>query len=329
MAKINYCELTSERINDFVTTFTAEPLSRGFAITLGTALRRTLLSSITSCAPFAVKINKVEHEFQVIEGVEEDVVTILQNLTNIRFTYNEELFKDDSIVKISFSTKKQGAIYAGDITYPSGLKIVNPDQEIAHLSNGFDFEFEMYLRGGRGFVDFEENKTVIQNYGPRLESKIKDGQFLAVDSDFSPVKKVQIKTEELNSESLLVQEKLFLRIETDGTKEAKQALYEASQILIGHLQIIGNIDKLQEINIFKEEKIEKVVDEKTLVPIEKLDLTIRSLNALHRAGYKTVEDLLKLTEEELSNIKNLGKKSVEDILKKIGSWKEIYEKGDE
>ncbi|MGX9340777.1 DNA-directed RNA polymerase subunit alpha [Mycoplasma sp. 128] len=329
MAKMNYSELNSERVDEFSSTFSLKPLSRGFANTLGTALRRTLLSSITSCAPFAIKINKVEHEFSTIDGIREDVVTLLQNLTKIRFTYNEELFNKNQIVKVSFRSNKIGEVYARDIEFPSGLEIVNKDCYIADIQKDGDLEFDMFLRAGRGFVDFEDNKAYIQTLEQRLDSKIKSGQYLAVDSDFSPVKKISFQTIELNSSSALVEEELLMRVETDGTVEAREALSQASKILIAHLQVIGNVQNIEQIDLFEDEKIEKPVDDKLILPIEKLDLTIRSVNALHRAGYNTIDDLVKLSEDELGNIKNLGKKSVDDIIKKIQMWKESTNKGDE
>ncbi|QJG67122.1 DNA-directed RNA polymerase subunit alpha [Mycoplasma phocoenae] len=329
MAKINYSELTSEKINDFISTFSLKPLSRGYANTLGTALRRTLLSSITSCASFAVKINGVNHEFDILKGVREDIVELLGNIRQIRFIYNEELFEaPGSFVKIYFHTNKDGLITAGDIDFPSGLEIINPDLEIAHLFEG-ELEFELYIRAGRGFIDFEDNKRIIREYENRFESKIKSGQVLAIDSDFSPIKKISYEVEELNSASLVIEEELKLRIETDGTVTAKDALSHASQILIAHFQVIGNIENIEEINLFDSVKIEKENNEMRSMDIEKLELSVRSINALHRAGYRKVEDLLSLTEEEFSNIKNLGKKSVDDIMNKILLFKENLNKGEE
>ncbi|PZW01633.1 DNA-directed RNA polymerase subunit alpha [Metamycoplasma auris] len=318
--KIIYKELITEKVNDFNTTFIIEPLARGYANTMGTVLRRTLLSSITSVAPFAIKINNVEHEFQTIDGLKEDVITLVRNIRNIRFVYNEEFFAKDNLAKISFRSNKEGEIYAYDITNTSGLEIVNKDQYIANIAENGSLEFDLFLRQGKGFIDFEENKNVISQYGPRLESDIKSGQFLAIDSDFSPIKKCAISFEELNSSSKLIEERLKIKIETDGTILAKEAIEQAAKIIVAHFQIIGNINVLETLELFEDSKEKKEKDIKTSIPIDKLNLTIRSLNALKRAKYNTVEEIIKLSDEDLSNIKNLGKKSIEDIIQKRDEW---------
>ncbi|AZZ65568.1 DNA-directed RNA polymerase subunit alpha [Metamycoplasma phocicerebrale] len=320
--KITYKELIAEKVNDFNTTFVIEPLARGYSSTMGTVLRRTLLSSITSVAPFAIKINNVEHEFQTIDGLKEDAITLVRNIRNIRFVYEPAIFENNNLAKVSFKTNKEGEVYASDITNLSGLEIVNKDQYIANIAKGGSLEFDLFLRTGRGFVDFEENKKVISEYGPRLESSIAKGQFLAMDSDFSPIKKCAIFSEELNSSSKLIEERLKIKIETDGTLEAKDALEQAAKIIVAHFQIIGNIDALETIKLFDDNKDKQQKDIKASISIEKLGLTIRSLNALKRAKYNTVDELMKLTDEDLSNIKNLGKKSIEDIIQKRNEWLE-------
>ncbi|PYF43027.1 DNA-directed RNA polymerase subunit alpha [Metamycoplasma alkalescens] len=320
--KIIYKELIAEKINDFNTTFIIEPLARGYANTMGTVLRRTLLSSITSIAPFAIKINNVEHEFQTIDGLKEDAITLVRNIRNIRFVYNEELFLENNLAKVSFKSNKEGEIYAYDIPLNSGLEIVNKDQYIATIAKGGSLEFDLFLRQGKGFIDFEENKNVIGQYGPRLESTIKNGQFLAIDSDFSPIKKCEISFEELNSSSKLIEERLKIKIETDGTLQAKDAIEQAAKIIVAHFQIIGNINALETLELFEDNKEKKEKDIKASISIDKLNLTIRSLNALKRAKYNTVEEIIKLSDEDLSNIKNLGKKSIEDIIQKRNEWLE-------
>lgn len=320
--KITYKELLAEKINDFETTFVIEPLMRGYGNTLGTVIRRTLLSSITSVAPFAIKINNVEHEFEIISGIREDVINIIANIRAIHFTYNPELFGKDNLAKISFKSTKEGEILASDITDTNGLEIVNKDQYICTITKGGSLEFDLFLRTGRGYIDFEENKSIIQEYGPKLVSKIKNGKFLAIDSDFSPVTNCAIHIEELNTGSTIEHERLKITLKTNGTIYAKDAMEQAAKIIIAHFQIIGNIDALQTIDLFEEITNKKENVTLNEISIDKLNLTIRSLNALRRANYNTIDELSKLTEEELSNIKNLGKKSVEDIIEKLAVWKE-------
>ncbi|TPR53657.1 DNA-directed RNA polymerase subunit alpha [Metamycoplasma neophronis] len=318
--KITYKELVAEKTNDFNTTFVIEPLMRGFGNTIGTVIRRTLLSSITSVAPFAIKINNVEHEFQTISGIKEDAITLVANIRKIRFVYTPELFEKENLAKVSFKTNKEGEVYASEIESIPGLEIVNKDQYIANISKGGSLEFDLFLRTGRGFIDFEENKHVIDEYGPKLESKIKKGQYLAIDSDFSPIKKCGISFEDLNSSSKTIEERLKIHVETDGTIEAKDAMEQAAKIIVAHFQIIGNIDALETIELFDENKEKKEKAPKSSIPIEKLNLTIRSLNALRRSGYTSIDEIMKLSDEELSNIKNLGKKSVQDIIDRRREW---------
>ncbi|TPE57994.1 DNA-directed RNA polymerase subunit alpha [[Mycoplasma] falconis] len=318
--KITYKELVAEKVNDFETTFVIEPLMRGYGNTMGTVLRRTLLSSITSVAPFAIKINNVEHEFQTIEGITEDAITLVANIRKIRFTYVPEAFGKDNIVKISFKSSQAGEITASNIEVSNGLEIVNKDQHIATISDGGSLQFDLFLRTGRGFIDFEENKQIIEEYGPKLESTIEKGRFLAMDSDFSPVTKCGYHVEDLNSSSKTIEESLKIKVTTDGTIEAKDAMDQAAQIIVAHFQIIGNIDALETINLFEENEAKKEKTPKATVTIDRLGLTIRSLNALRRAGYATIDEVMKLSDEELSNIKNLGKKSVQDIIDRRDEW---------
>ena len=323
--KITYQELTKERINDFETSFVIEPLMRGYANTMGTVIRRTLLSSITSIAPFAIKINNVQHEFETIVGIREDVINLIANIRQIHFTYKPELFTKENLAKISFKSNKEGIIQASDIQEINGLEIINKDQYICTIAKGGSLEFDLFLREGRGFIDFEENKSIIEMYGPKLESKIKVGQFLAIDSDFSPIMLCNFIKEDLNTASPKEVERLKIIIKTNGTIDAKSAMKEAAEIIVAHFKIIGNVDELESLKVFEEtqKKQEKVA--MVSIPIERLNLTIRSLNALKRSKYNTVDELLKLTEEELSNIKNLGKKSIEDIAEKLRNWKEKHQ----
>ncbi|UWD34315.1 DNA-directed RNA polymerase subunit alpha [Mesomycoplasma molare] len=321
IAKVNYKEEKENKHSDYFTSFVLEPLERGFANTLGTALRRTILSSVSSVAPFAVKIENVDHEFMALENVEEDVVIILNNLKKIKFIYNPEVFVDNEPIKVSFDSEKfEGThITANDIKYPAGVVIVNPDQHIATISKKNALKFEMFLTSGRGFVSFEDNKKIIAEKGTELESSLKSGIILAVDSDFSPVLNVNFKVDELNSASNIIQERLEFNVKTDGTVEAKDAIAEAAKILIAHLKIVSNTENLEinEKDYFEEEKIKEETPKDKSIDINDLNLTVRSLNALRRAGFKTVSDLEKIDEEELSNVKNLGKKSVQEIIQKL------------
>ncbi|MGY6171892.1 DNA-directed RNA polymerase subunit alpha [Candidatus Mycoplasma pogonae] len=329
MVPITYTENIAKRNSDYSTTFEVQPLEKGFAHTLGNALRRTLLSSVTSVAPFAVKINNVQHEFSVLPHVVEDVMTILANIKDVKYFYDEAVFPDGEILKCSLKANEVGEVYAKDISCPPGVRIINSDQKIAHVQAKNALELEIFITSGRGYTDFEENKIFINENQQNLDSKLKTGAFIAVDSDFSPVKNVHYFSDELNSAAAIVQEKLTFNITTDGTIDAKTALAQAAKILIGHLSKMANVENLQESEIFEQEKQKEEAPKLNSADIQTLDLSIRSLNALRRAKYRRISDLQQLTIEELENIKNLGKKSVQEIVDKLEEHDIKLNKGDE
>ncbi|MBN3534971.1 DNA-directed RNA polymerase subunit alpha [Mycoplasma procyoni] len=329
MPKLTYREDKERRISENSTTFVLEPLERGMANTLGQALRRTILSSVPSLAPFAVKIEGAEHEFQALENVEEDVVAILNNLKQVKFEYKEELFSNDTPIKVSFNGDSEDkVIRAKDIIVSAGTtKVSNPEQYIATVSKPGALKFELFLKAGRGFVSFEDNKKVILECAPELDSKIKNGQFLAIDSDFSPVLSVHHSVEELNSASQIVEEKLEFSVETDGTITPENAIKEASNILMALLSTVSNTDPLSfnAVDYFEEEIVREEQPKERQIDLSELELSVRSANALRRAGFKTVADIEKIDEEELFNVKNLGKKSVQEIIEKLKERKERKE----
>lgn len=318
-AKVYYNENTNKQISDFNTIFELKPLERGLGHTLGNALRRTALSSITSASVFAIKIAGIDHEFSVLDNVVEDVVTILNNLKKIRFRFNESLFEANPIQVVSFTGSKVGQLRAKDITSTGGLEIVNIDQHIADVSKQGALQFELFICAGKGFVDFETNKKKVAELEGQLHSTLQTGSILAVDSDFSPVISVNYEASEINSSNPIVEEKLVLSLKTDGTVFAKDAIAEAAKILIAHLQIVSNTENLdiKAEDFFEEIKFKETAPKKNSLDLSSLDLSVRSLNALHRAHYYKVSDIQELTREELENIKNLGKKSVQEIIEKL------------
>ncbi|UVD81802.1 DNA-directed RNA polymerase subunit alpha [Mycoplasma iguanae] len=329
MARITYKENKAKKNSEFSTTLEVQPLEKGFANTLGNALRRTLLSSVTSVAPFAVKISNVQHEFSTIPNVVEDVVTLISNIKEVKYLYDENVFPDEAILKCWFKSNETGQITARDMTCDAGIKMINQDQEIATVQAKNALEFEVFLISGKGYIDFEDNKSFINEVQTKLDSKIKQGAFIAVDSDFSPIKNVNYRSSELNSSAAIVQEKLELNIETDGTMTAPEALAQAAKILMAHLGKIANIENLDENEVFEQEKQKEGVPKVYSADITTLDLSIRSLNALRRAKYRKISDLQQLTIEELENIKNLGKKSVQEIVDKLEEQGIKLNKGDE
>ncbi|MBZ4195574.1 DNA-directed RNA polymerase subunit alpha [Mycoplasma tauri] len=333
MSKLDYLQVgnSANENNPNEVTFSLKPLERGFGNTLAVALRRVVLSNITSLALFAIRIENVSHEFQTISGIVEDVTAIIMNLRKVKFSYDPEFIDDGKIIKATLKSDQIGVVTSKsiDVENPS-VEIINKSQEIATIQKG-TLNIELYLRPGRGFVSNEENKKFIQNdslFASKIESNIKKGLFIATDSNFSPIEKVKYDVQELNSSSNKIEEELLFTITTDGTVSAKNALAQASEILIAHIAIIGDVDKMSA-DIFVEEKeIKSDVIENDL-DISQLGLSVRSLNALRRIGKMKASEVAAMTWEELEQTKNLGRKSLDEIQECLKLNGFTLSKGDE
>lgn len=333
--KIKYREIQEKSISEYQTTYSIQPLERGLGNTLGTALRRTLLSSVTGIAPFAIRIKGVQHEFQTVEGVVEDVTRIILNVRQLNFLYNSEIVKDGEILKVSFSANQKGDYQytARDLNMENagGVTITNYDTEIATCGFG-KLEFDLFLTCGRGYRSFEKNKLFILQESARLVSNsdlTANSKLIAVDSDFSPIKKVKIEVNELNSASANIEEELKIDISTNKTVKAKDALSQVAKILIAHLSVIGDVSNLDEDEIFKTEKSAPTETFANNMDISELDLTIRSFNALKRNNITRISELLALTVDELRQIRNLGQKSIKEIMDKIEEHGWELQKGEQ
>ncbi len=326
-SKLKYSEIEMNKKNNFESSFVLKPLERGFANTLGNALRRVMLSSITSAAPFAIKIEGADHEFQTLAGVSEDVVSLVLNIKTLKFVYNSEVFKDGEVVKVYLKSGK-GEVKAKDLVLPAGVKVVDPEHYIGTASKAGDLELEIFLISGRGFKSYEENKETVKELMGQIESKIKKGSLIAVDSDFSPIDKVAYEAVELNSSSALIQEKLTINIKTDGSVDAKDVIAQGAQILSAHLAIIADVSNLKEEEIFEEFVESDKKPSQQPISITSLDLSVRSYNCLKRAQLETIDDLAELTTRELKEIKNLGSKSVDEIISKLAENDIILKDGE-
>ncbi|UUD36377.1 DNA-directed RNA polymerase subunit alpha [Mycoplasmopsis citelli] len=329
MTKLDYLQKTENNNNDFNLTVQLKPLERGFGNTLGVALRRVLLSNITSLAPFAVKIEGVEHEFQTLKDVVEDVPTILMNIRKARFSFNPETLGMDEILKAELVIKAPGKIKANSLQVVShpNIQVVDPAVEIATIQSEKALRLEVFMRQGRGFMSFEENKILISKVEDKIQSNIKKGKLIAVDSNFSPVENVNYSVKELNSASPQIEEELQLNLKTDGTIKPKQALKQAAEILIGHFSRIGEVDSMK-VDIFKEEIIEEGV-ESPEIEINQINLSVRSLNALRRIKKTKLSEIARMTYEELEQVKNLGSKSLNEIIEKLHEYGFKLKEGDE
>jgi DNA-directed RNA polymerase subunit alpha len=287
--------------------FAIKPLERGFGLTLGNALRRVLLSSLPGASVYAVEIEGARHEFTALEGVEEDVTSIILNIKDLILNIP---FEDTADKKLSINVTGPATVTAGDIVCKDGITVVNPDLVIAHVTEGGSLNMTLYARNGRGYFTGEQNKVL----HPSLPFGV-----IATDSNYSPVRKANYTVEGTRVGHDSKYDELTLEVWTDGSVTPQDAVVMSSQILIAHFEKFLNlVEVTRDINIEKDEEVE-VENEYENVIIEELDLSCRSYNCLKRAGIQTVLELTDKTEEEMMKVKNLGKKSLKEIKEKLAS----------
>lgn len=283
--------------------FVCEPLERGYGITLGNSLRRILLSSLPGAAITSMKVDGVQHEFTTIPGVVEDVVEIILNLKQVRL----KIF-DNEEKSLRIDVEKEGEITAGDIVGDANVEILNPDLHIATLAQGGKLHMELTANRGRGYNPSVKNKKQNQPIG-----------IIAIDSIYTPVKKVNFYVENTRVGQITDYDKLTIELWTDCSMTPDDALSLAAKVMNEHLALfidLSEATKNTEVMIEKEEsKKEKVLE----TTIEELDLSVRSYNCLKRAGIINVEDLTNKTEEEMMKVRNLGRKSLEEVTNKLHS----------
>lgn len=293
-----------------------EPLERGFGVTLGNSLRRVLLSSLSGAAVTSIKINGVQHEFSTIPGVKEDVAEIVLNVKDIRFKLYGAAPK-----KLYIETHGKGEITAENIKYDPEIDVLNTNLHIATISENVPFMMELTVGEGRGYVSADKNK---QEMHPEIG-------VIAVDSIYTPVKKVNYSVENTRVGQITDYDKLVLEVWTDGSVSAKEAVSIASKILVVHLEILMELSNLP--NDKKDaQKLEDTDNDGASlnITIEELDLSVRAFNCLKRVGIHHLKDLLKISEEEVLKIKNLGKKSLNEIVQKVNAlgFKMFKDNGD-
>ncbi|GGI18113.1 MULTISPECIES: DNA-directed RNA polymerase subunit alpha [Gottfriedia] len=281
--------------------FVIEPLERGYGTTLGNSLRRILLSSLPGAAVTAIQIDGVLHEFSTVEGVVEDVTTIILNVKKLALKiYSEE----DKTLEID--VRGEGPITAADITHDSDVEVLNPDLHIATLAKDAHLRIRLTARRGRGYIPADGNKREDQAIG-----------VIPIDSIYTPVSRVTYQVENTRVGQVSNFDKLTLDVWTDGSIGPKDAIALGSKILTEHLNIfVGLTDEAKnaEIMVEKEEDQKDKVLEMT---IEELDLSVRSYNCLKRAGINTVQELANKTEEDMMKVRNLGRKSLEEVKHKL------------
>lgn len=305
--------------------FVVQPLERGFGVTIGNALRRTLLSSLPGAAISMIRIDgtgdQVLHEFSTVNGVVEDLSELILNLKEVRLKLVNKRPE-----KVSLHLKGPGEFKAGDIQNGSTeFEILNPDKHIATLNKDADFDLEMRISRGHGYVPSEENKQPDQPVGA-----------IPIDCIYTPIRKVSYKVENTRLGHRTDYEKLILEVETDGSVTPDDALTYAAKILKDHIQLFINFD------IEPEEEEPEEVDEEVLqirkllkMPVDELELSVRSYNCLMAANIKTIGDLVSRDEQEMLKFRNFGRKSLQELTKILeekglyfGMDTEKYLKGD-
>ncbi|MGT2712339.1 DNA-directed RNA polymerase subunit alpha [Streptococcus oriscaviae] len=281
--------------------FVIEPLERGYGTTLGNSLRRVLLASLPGAAVTSIKIDGVLHEFDTVPGVREDVMQIILNIKGIAV---KSYVEDEK--KIELDVVGPAEITAGDILTDSDIEIVNPDHYLFTIAEGAKFQATLTIGSGRGYVPAEGNKKDDAPVGT-----------LAVDSIYTPVKKVNYQVEPARVGSNDGFDKLTLEIMTNGTIIPEDALGLSARILMEHLGLFTDLTEVaKSTEVMKEAEVasdDRMLDR----TIEELDLSVRSYNCLKRAGINTVFDLTEKTEPEMMKVRNLGRKSLEEVKVKL------------
>jgi len=313
---VNISEDESEAV------FVAEPLVRGYGITLGNSLRRVLLSTLPGYAATSIKIDGVLHEISACNGVKEDVPEIVLNVKGIVAKVECEGPKT-----VVIDVTGPCNVTAADITPDADLTILNPEHHICTVAENARFYMEITFDEGRGYVPSDVNKQVyLAEAGVNVGAPI---GLIFVDSIFTPVYKVEYNVENTRVGNITDYDKLTIKVKTNGTISAKEAISLAAKVLNEHLKLFIDMSdeaKTAEVMVERAEvKKEKVLE----MTIEELDLSVRSFNCLKRAGIDTVEDLIERTEDDMMKVRNLGRKSLEEVVQKLSSLNLSLKKDEE
>ena len=293
--------------------FTIEPLERGFGTTIGNALRRVLLSSLEGTAVTSCRIEGITHEYTAIPGVLEDVIDVMLNLKGLAVKTDS---KEPQHLRIDVD--KPGAVLAGDIQLPAGVKVVNPDWLICTIAEGGSFHADIIVETGKGYV---------ANDVPRGSKSAVAIDVLPIDATFMPIKRVSYEVENTRVGDSIDFDKLTLEIWSNGTVDVSTALTQASELLIEHFVQIAGISGGSTIKTVEAASVaapvEEVVESSDAEPsitIDELELSVRAYNCLKRASINSMAELLKKSEHDLLNIKNFGKKSSDEVVEKLRTF---------
>jgi DNA-directed RNA polymerase subunit alpha len=293
-------QIKEESLTPTRSKFTIEPLEPGFGYTLGNSLRRTLLSSIPGAAVASIKIEGVLHEFSTIPNTTEDVTDIVLNVKDM--VIRSEL---EEPATMYLKAKGPGDVKAGDISPPAGVEILNSDLHIATLGKGANLEMEMTVERGVGYRASEQNKKPRDPIG-----------VIPVDSIFSPVRRVTYQVEATRVEQMTDRDRLILDVQTDGSVSPREAVASAGTTMAELVNLFSELSETPGLSLGPAESEDAEEGVKAL-PIEELQLSVRSYNCLKREGVNTVGDLVQKSEPELTDIRNFGQKSIEEVKAKL------------
>ncbi len=292
-----------EKKKENTALFEIDSLYPGYGATVGNSLRRVLLSSLGGVAITKMKIEGINHEFSTIPGVMEDVVTIMMNLKEMRF-----IMHSDGPEEISLSVKGEKKVKGSDLKLPTQVELISPDTHIATLTNKkASLEMSLEIERGTGYSSAEDRK----------EEKLDVGKAL-LDAIFTPIRRVNFYVENMRVGERTDFDRLFIEIETDGTMSPENALFEASDILVKHFEIISPPEEENKKAPKKEKKVAKKEEDKEEdLSIEELKISARNANILKENKITSVKDLLERSEDDLSDLKGMGEKGVEEIKKAL------------
>lgn len=297
LIKPNRVEIAHDTSTHTYGKFVAEPLERGFGITIGNALRRILLSSLQGAAIVSIKFDGVLHEFSTIPGVLEDVTDIILNLKEIKLKI---LDADEAVIHLS--KKREGAVTAGDIDTHNLVEILNPDQHIATLNDEAELNMELVVKTGKGYVPAE-----------RINPKDQPIGVIPIDAIFSPIQKVNHVVTNARVGQITDYDKLTLEIWTDGSILPEDAVAYAAKILKEQMSPFISFEEEPEPTEEETEEKEEKLNENLFRPVSELELSVRSANCLKNANITLIGELVQKTEAEMLKTKNFGRKSLNEI----------------
>lgn len=293
--------LVEENISEFRSRFVIEPLEPGFGYTLGNSLRRTLLSSIPGAAVTSIRLDGVMHPFSAIPGAKEDVTEIILNIKSIVVSSEH-----DEPITVRLSKNGAGVVTAGNITAPAGVEIHNPELAIATLNDKAKFDLELIIERGRGYVSSEQNRNEYSEAGQ-----------MPVDSIYSPVLKVTYRVEATRAGERTDFDRLVVDVETKPAITPRDAMASAGRTLTELFGLARELNTAAEGIEIGPAPVDAITTSELQIPVEDMDLSVRSYNCLKREGINTLSELVALSEHQLMNIRNFGQKSVDEVRDKL------------